>query len=67
MEGDLTWGGEHSIQYTDDVSQNCTPEPMYIISLTKVTPINSIFKNVKKIEKKILEPHPRSTEAETLA
>ena len=20
MEGDLTWGGEHTIQYTDDVS-----------------------------------------------
>ena len=26
MEGDLTWGGEHTPQYTDDVSQNCTPE-----------------------------------------
>ena len=24
MEGDLTWGGEHTIQYTDDVLQNCT-------------------------------------------
>ena len=30
---DQTWGGEHTIQYTDDVSQNCTLEA-YIISLT---------------------------------
>ena len=41
MEGDLTWGGEHTIQYTDDVLQNCTPE-IYIILLTNVTPINVI-------------------------
>ena len=27
MEGDLTWGGEHATQYTDDVLQNHTPEP----------------------------------------
>ena len=40
MEGDLTVGGEHTIQYTDDVSQNCTPE--YIILLNNVTPISSI-------------------------
>ena len=40
MEGDLTWGGEHTIQYTDDVLYNCTPET-YIILLTNVTPINS--------------------------
>ena len=33
MEGDLTWGGEHTIQYTDDVLYNCTPET-YIILLT---------------------------------
>ena len=26
MEGDLTWGGEHAIQCTDDESWNCTPE-----------------------------------------
>ena len=25
MEGDVTWDGEHTIQYTDDVLQNCTP------------------------------------------
>ena len=41
MEGDLVWGGEHTIQYTDDVLQNCTPEP-YITLLTNITPINSI-------------------------
>ena len=40
-EGDLTLGGEHTIQYTDDVSENCTPET-YITLLTNVTPINSI-------------------------
>ena len=33
MEGDLTWGGEHTIQYTDDVLQNYTSET-YIILLT---------------------------------
>ena len=41
MEGDLTWGGEHTIQFIDDVLQNCTPET-YIIFLTSVTPINPI-------------------------
>ena len=40
-EGDLTWGGEHTIQYTDGVLQNCTLET-YIILLTNVIPINSI-------------------------
>ena len=43
MGGDLTWGGEHIIQYTDDVLYNCTPET-YVILLTNVTPINSIKK-----------------------
>ena len=52
MEGDLTWGGEHTIQYTDDVLQNYAPE-IYIILLTNATPINSIknkvfkYKNIK--------------------
>ena len=40
-EGDLTLGGEHTMQFTDDVSQNCTFET-YIILLTDVTPINLI-------------------------
>ena len=43
MEGDLTWSGEHKIQFTDDVLQNCTPET-YIILLTNVAPINTINK-----------------------
>ena len=46
MEGDLTRGGEHRIQYTDDVLQNCTSET-YIILLTYVTSISS-RKNNKK-------------------
>ena len=37
----VTWDGEHTIQYTDDVLQSCTPET-YIILLTNVNPINSI-------------------------
>ena len=36
MEGDLTLDGEHIIQYTNDILQNCTPET-YIILLTNVT------------------------------
>ena len=36
MEGDWTWGGKYTIQYVDDVLQNCTPET-YIILLTYVT------------------------------
>ena len=41
MEGDLILGGEHTMQYTDDVLQNCTLE-IYIMLLTSVTPINLI-------------------------
>ena len=41
MERNLTQGGEHTMQYTDDVLQNCAPET-YIILLSHVTPINSI-------------------------
>ena len=41
MEGDLIWDGEHTIQYTDDILQNCKPET-YMILLTNVTPINSV-------------------------
>ena len=43
MKRDLSWGGEHTIQYTADVLQTCTPET-YVISLIIVTPINSIKK-----------------------
>ena len=41
MEEDLTWGDEHTIQYTDDALYNCTPE-IYKILLANVTPIHSI-------------------------
>ena len=41
MEG-LTWGGERTIQYTDDILQNRISET-WIILLTNVTPINSIY------------------------
>ena len=39
MEDDLTLGGGHTVQYTDDVSQNYTLETC-IISSTNVTPTN---------------------------
>ena len=34
---------KHTVQYTDDVVQNCTPET-YRVLVTNVTPINSIKK-----------------------
>ena len=40
-------GGEHTMQYTYEVLQNCTPAT-YIILLTNVTPINSIKDKMKK-------------------
>ena len=46
MEGDLAWGSEHTIPYTDDALQNCTPET-YVILLTNVTQIHSIKKKEK--------------------
>ena len=42
MEGDSTLGGEHIVQYTDDVLQNCTPET-YVILSTNVTPTDPII------------------------
>ena len=42
-EDDLTWGGGHTTQYTDHVSQNCTLET-YMILLTNITSINLILK-----------------------
>ena len=36
-KGDLTLDGEHTIQYTDDILKNCTPET-YILLLTNITP-----------------------------
>ena len=50
MEGDLARGGEHTVQYTDEVLLSRTPET-YIIILTDVTLINSIkSKNKNKIK-----------------
>ena len=40
MEGDLTWGDEHTIQYTDYILWNYTPET-YKILLTNATSLNS--------------------------
>ena len=41
IEDDLTLGGEHTMQYTDGISQNCILET-YILLLTTVTPQNLI-------------------------
>ena len=50
MEGDLARGGEHTVQYTDEVLLSRAPET-YIIILTDVTLINSIkSKNINKIK-----------------
>ena len=49
-EGDLSWGGEHTIQHTGDVLDSCTAET-YIILLTTLTPINSI--KIKTVKVKI--------------
>ena len=42
MEGDLTLGGGHTIQYTDDALQNYILET-YIILLTNATPKDSVI------------------------
>ena len=51
MEGDLTWGGEHTVQYTDDVLENCITPETYIILLTNVTPKILIKTNKRRIKK----------------
>ena len=52
MEGDLTLGGEPTTQYADDVLYNSTLET-YIITLTNVTPINSMrILKINNIENK---------------
>ena len=53
MEGDLTWGGEHTVQCIGDALQNCT-SATYITVLTNVTPINSIK---KEMHFKYEDPH----------
>lgn len=39
MEGDLTWAGEPTVHYTDNVLQNGIPEN-YIVILINTIPIN---------------------------
>lgn len=58
LTGDLTWGGEYIVQYTDDMLQNYTPET-YIILLTSVTPIHSIRKTTLLI---VFPPHSPSAQ-----
>ena len=43
MEGDLTWNGEHTIQYTDDVLQKYTLETYIILLTTPINPIQFFF------------------------
>ena len=43
MEDKFTVSGRHTIQYTDQVSQKCTPET-YMILLTNIAAINLIKK-----------------------
>ena len=45
MKGDLTWGCECTVQYTDEVSRNCVTET-YVILLANVIPIN-LIKRIK--------------------
>ena len=52
MEKDLSLGGEHTIQYIDDVLQNYTVET-FIILLTNVTTMNST-KNIFKKKTNLL-------------
>ena len=46
VEDSLTLRGWHTVQYTDPVSQKCTPET-YMILLTNVATINLIKNNTK--------------------
>ena len=50
LDGDMTWGGEHIVQCTDDVLWNSAPETCTIF-FTSVTPIHSI-----KMKKQIKKP-----------
>lgn len=43
MVEDLTLGGEHTVHYADDVSQNCTLATVTVL-LTNVTPMNLVLK-----------------------
>lgn len=41
MERNLTFGGEHTMQYPDDLLLNCTLESCVVL-LTNITPVNLI-------------------------
>ena len=56
MEGDSTWGVKHTVQFTDGVLWNGTPDT-YIILLTNVTPINLIEKKFLKRETTLKKAH----------
>ena len=56
MEGDLTWGGEHTVLCIDDELCNCAPETCVIL-LTSVTPIYSIKRKKKQFK---IRSHPKT-------
>ena len=47
MDGDLTWGDEHTIQCTYAALWNCAPDT-FIILLTNIIPIKSMKRRGKK-------------------
>ena len=49
MDGDVTWGGEHTVRGTEDVLWNCAPETCVILS-TSVTPSKFSKKKRKRIK-----------------
>ena len=56
----VTWDGEHTKQYTDDVLQNCTLET-YIINQHYPKKFNDILKNQLKMRQISLIQHPDSS------
>ena len=54
MEGDQSLSGEHTMQYTDVLLQNCIPETDVIL-LTNVTPINLIFLKKRDAREKMTQ------------
>ena len=46
MERDLTQGDEHTIQYIDDVLQNCTPETYIIVLISHHNKFHNIKQNI---------------------
>ena len=52
MEGDLTWRGEHKIQYTDDVLQNVHLKPVYFINQCHPVKFNTKEKRIQFFQRK---------------